>query len=146
MPETASRAARTTRRTAPRATSAAAPFSPTAAKLIEQIQADARAALLVELSAKDGVIVLHGLEPETRRVSVDGDDIQITDARGSSIELWRRRFEPESWKGCSYMAGVWHPANWDGMRTLVDGAGNKWSSHLPTMVCDDFGNLVEVAK
>lgn len=133
-----------TRRTTSPAKPAAAPFSRTAAKLIEQIQAEARASLLEELSAKDGVTVLHPLEPETKRISVEGDHIHIHDGRGGRVHIYRRREEPECWRDSVYMAGKWHPARWDGSQTLVDAAGIKWERDLGDMVCDDFGNLVEV--
>lgn len=145
MSETTARAASTTRRTTPRAKSAAAPFSPAAAKLIEQIQADTRAALLEELSAKDGgITVLHWPDAQDRRVRIDGDHISITDQRGNNIEMHRHRFEPASWVGQPHMAGYWHPAYWIGDQTMVDASGFKWRREIERMVCDDFGNLVEV--
>lgn len=119
--------------------------SPAAARLIEQIQAEARATLLEELSAKDGVTVLQPLEPETKRIDVEGDDIRIRDGRGGYVRLYRRRFEPESWRDSPAMAGLWHPSHWDGSQILVDGAGIQWERGFGFMVCDDFGNLVEVA-
>jgi len=134
---------RTRRATSP-AKPAAASFSRAAAKLIEQIQAEARAALLEELSAKDGVTVLQPLEPETKRVTFDGDRLTVSDKLGNSVTLHRNRFEPESWQGHSYMAGYWHPARWIGDQTLVDASGVKWQRSFEPMVCDDFGNLVEV--
>lgn len=124
---------------------AEAPFSRTAARLIQQVQAEAQAALLEQLSAGHGVTVLQPLDAETTRVSISGDAIEIHDAQGGTVEIYRRRFEPESWRGLSYMAGKWHPARWSGQQTLVDGKGRRWSRDLGDMVCDDFGNLVEVA-
>lgn len=124
----------------------AAPFSATAAKLIKQIQAEARDQLLTDLSAKDSIIVLHGFDRDSKRVRSDGCSIEISDTKGNRIYLLRRHTEPESWRECGYMAGVWHPARWEGSQTLMDGNGVEWKRDLNTMVCDDFGTLVEVAK
>ena len=135
----------TTTRRAPRAHKASAlPFSATAANLIEQIQADARAQLLADLSAKDAIIVLHGFDAETRRVRATGDFISVHDDKGNYTRLRRNHTEPESWRGHDHMAGVWHPARWHGQQTLVDASGTAWERELPTMVCNDFGDLVEV--
>ena len=87
----------TATRRAPRAHNASAlPFSAAAAKLIEQIQADARAQLLADLSAKDAITVLHGFDQETKRVRTDGDSIEIFDAKGSTVSRYRRRHEPDN--------------------------------------------------
>lgn len=124
---------------------ATAPFSPAAAKLIQQIQAEAREQLLVELSAKDSIIVLHGFEPETKRVRVTGDEISLSDDKGNNIDMYREREEPEAWRTCAWMQGRWHPSYWYGNQTRVDANGVHWTSYFATHVCDDFGNLVQVA-
>lgn len=124
----------------------ASPLSPAAAKLIQQIQAEARTKLLEELSAKDAITVLHGFDSETRYVIADADRISIRDRLGNSSRVYRRREEPESWRDSPHMAGIWHPAHWNGSQTLVDASGRRWESDFPTMVCDDFGILVEVAE
>lgn len=123
---------------------AAAPFSTAAAKLIEQLQAETRAQLLADLSAKDAIIVLHGFDPETRRVQASGDHITVHDAKGNCVDLYRHRIEPEIWRNSPYMAGHWSPARWYGQQTMVDASGAAWRRELTPMVCDDFGNLVEV--
>jgi len=123
---------------------AIAQFSPAAAKLIEQIQADARAQLLAELSAKDAITVLHGFDADTKHVYTDGTHITVGDAKGNEISMYRHRTEPEMWRGKSHMAGYWHPALWYGTQTLVDANGTKWRREIERHVCDDFGNLVEV--
>lgn len=115
-------------------------------QLIAQIKDEARAELLKELSINDGIVVLAGLNPETRRVHLGEDRIFIEDGAGNAIHVYRRRFEPESWRGQAYMAGVWHPARWYGNQEMRDGAGRIWRNELPNMVCDDFGYLVEVPK
>lgn len=135
----------TTQRPARAKKQTAAPFSASAAKLIEQIRAEAREALLRALSAKDAVIVLHGFDAKTKRIEFYSQNIEIYDATGNSISLRRHFTEPEAWVGHSHMAGYWHPARWYGDQTLLDLNGRKWQCDIGVMVCDDFGNLVQVA-
>ena len=123
----------------------ASPFSPAAARLIEQIQIEARAQLLTELSAKDAIVVLHGFDAATKRVAASADRINIHDAKGNNIRMNRHYVEPEAWCGKYHMAGYWHPARWYGHQTLVDGSGKPWDCDLGVFVCNDFGRLVEVA-
>lgn len=124
----------------------AAAFSPAADKLIAQLQAEARAQLLADLSSKDAITVLHGVDPETRRVVARADEIEVEDDKGNRRRLHRQREEPASWKADPYMAGIWHPSHWTGRQTFVDANGVEWTSYLDTLVCDDFGNLVEVPE
>lgn len=124
---------------------AAAPFSPTAAKLIQQIQAEARDSLLAELSAKDAIVVLHGFDAKTKRVCARNDALNVSDDKGNTCEMYRYRMEPESWRDNPYLAGYWNPAWWYGSTTLVGTDGHSWSRKLGPHVCDDFGNLVQVA-
>jgi hypothetical protein len=124
---------------------ATVPFSATAAWLIEQILAEARATLLADLSAKDAVVVLHGFDAQTKQISVYSTSINVRDDSGNRVSLHRHLTEPKQWRGHSHMAGYWHPARWYGQQTLVDMAGRKWERDLGAMVCDDFGNLVQVA-
>lgn len=126
---------------------AAAPaYSPAAVRLIEQIQAEAREKLLQELSTKDAIIVLHGFDPESRRLGGDGTYISIRDFKGNCLSLYRHHTEPDSWRSYAHMEGHWHPARWYGNQTLVDANGNLWERSFNVHVCDDFGNLVEVAQ
>lgn len=125
---------------------AAAHLSATAAKLIEQIQAEARDKLLTELSAKDAIVVLHGFDADTKTVRVNSHTVAIRDRKGNEITLYRRYLPPESWVNDVHMAGFWHPARWYGNQTMVDASGAEWSRNLGIFVCDDFGNLVQVAK
>lgn len=135
------------RRAHSQAQPSATPFSRTAAKLIEQIQAEARAALLEELSSKDAIVVLHPVDAESKHVRFDLEgDITIRDQRGTVIHLSRRREEPESWRDSPHMAGKWHPSHWLGHQTLVDASGRNWLNSFETMVMDDFGNLVELPE
>lgn len=117
--------------------------SPTARKLIEQLQAEAQAATLEVLSAKDGITVLHGLDSRTKRVIFGNDYITIRDDRGSFIDLYQRRHLPEIWKNME-MEAIWNPTHWYGSTTLVDGNDVEWYRQLNTMVCNDFGDLVAV--
>lgn len=125
---------------------AAPAFSAAVAKLIEQLQAEAREATLQSLSAKDGITVLHDLDPESKRAEFYGDELTVSDRRGSNISLCQRRFIPESWAAAPCMAGYWHPSHWEGSTTLVDGAGRRWNGPSTRYVCDDFGNLVELPE
>ena len=123
---------------------AAAPFSTAAAKLIEQIQAEARAQLLAELSAKDAITVLHGFDAETKYVYCGHTRIDISDAKGNTLALYRCHIEPESWREASSMAGHWHPARWYGNQTMTDANGVQWNRIFEPLVCNDFGDLVEL--
>jgi hypothetical protein len=123
----------------------AAPFSNAAAKLIEQIQAEARAQLLVDLSAKDAITVLHGFDAETRRMHCGHTRIDISDGKGNVLDLYRHHKEPNAWCGNEYMVSYWQPSRWYGFMTLVDANGAQWQRTLTPMVCNDFGDLVEVA-
>lgn len=125
---------------------AAAALSATAAKLIEQIQAEARDKLLTELSAENAIVVLHGFDADTKVVDTNTSRIEIYDRKGNSISLYRCYQEPESWRKNENMVGYWSPARWYGNQTMVDGTGAKWMRDLGVHICDDFGNLVQVAQ
>lgn len=125
---------------------AATPFSQAAAKLIAQVQAEAREQLLKELSAKDGITVLHGFDAETKHVMANGNSITICDDSGNKLHIQRSHQEPEGWRGHSYMTGYWHPARWYGDQTMVDASGVGWARDIGIFVCDDFGNLVAVQR
>lgn len=137
--------AQRTKRSTRQAHSQAAPFSPTAARLIDQIRAEARASLLEELSAKDAIVVLQPVDHESKlvRFHLDGH-LTIRDERGTAIYLSQRREEPECWRTAACMAGKWHPSHWHGHQTLIDAAGREWMNSFEDFVIDDFGNLVEV--
>ena len=119
-----------------------APVSKTVQRLLAQIHAEAEAATLAALSAKDGIVTLHDCDPSTRTVDVSGDNIVITDRAGYTRQTWRRREIPSCWIG----TGInWNPSYWYSNETRVDGNGLRWQSHeSPTYVTDDFGNLVDV--
>jgi hypothetical protein len=124
---------------------AAIPFSPTAAKLIGQIQAEARQKLLDDLSAKDAIIVLHGFDASSKYVYASGNVLQVRDDNGNCISMRRRHVIPESWVGDATMEKHWAPFRWSGEEVQMDAAGRKWVRDIGIHVCDDFGNLVQVA-
>jgi hypothetical protein len=123
----------------------AAPFSTAAAKLIEQIQAEARTKLLEELSAKDAIVVLHGFDADTKRVRVSGDSLRVTDEKGNRVTMHRRHVIPDSWRDSDTMLAIWHPARWTGEEVHIDAIGREWVRDIPPHICDDFGDLVEVS-
>lgn len=125
---------------------AAATLSATAAKLIEQIQAEARTKLLEELSAKDGIVVLHSFDPDTKHVRVSGDSLRVTDEKGSRVTMHRRHVIPDSWRDSDTMLALWHPARWTGEEVHIDATGREWVRDIRAHICDDFGNLVQVAE
>lgn len=122
-----------------------APFSTTAANLIKQIQAEARDQLLAELSAKDAVVVLQGFDAASKYVRCTGEALYIHDDKDNSLVMYRRHTFPDSWADSQRMRELWHPARWNGTECFVDTQGRKWERETGYMVCDDFGNLVEVA-
>lgn len=130
----------TTTRRAPRAHKASAlPFSATAAKLIEQIQAEARAKLLEDLSAKDDVVLLL----EHANKAVEFDDYRSayyihTPSNSYAISLYRGR--PDASDKHPHQDGVW----W-GSESRLDSHGVEWSRRMGRYICNDFGDLVEVA-
>lgn len=67
-----------------------APVSKTVQRLLAQIHAEAEAAL----SAKDGILVLHGLDRDTARVRHSGDFINVSDRRGTEFDMRRHRQMP----------------------------------------------------
>ncbi len=118
------------------------PISKAVVRLLAQVQAEAQTATLEALSAKDGIVVLQPLEaPEVDFWS--HDYAEISDARGSKVKFFRRRYCPESWIG-SDLEAEWHPSRWTVSFDLVDGQGNKWHREAGYHVADDFGNLVPV--
>lgn len=118
-----------------------APVSKTVQRLLAQIHAEAEAATLAALSAKDGILVLHGLDRDTARVRHSGDFINVRDQFGAEIDMWRHRQLPTQWASHPELH---HPAWWHVYETRVDGIGRTWSGPSRTMVTDDFGTLVDV--
>lgn len=113
-------------------------------KAIRLIRQEAEAATLEALSAKDGIVVLRDVDRGTLRIHTRGDSMEITDDNGFCLDLYRRRFEPESWRGVGYMRGRWRPGQWAVTETRADGNGRLWSCELGAHIIDDFGTLVPV--
>lgn len=126
------------RRGVPKPHSAPVALSSAATKLIQQIEAEARSKLLEDLSAKDGITVLHPLDAATRRVEHNGRRYSVNDSRGAEYSAFREHVRDDTSRT------NWHPAHWLVSATLVDGAGEGWFRLLGIHVTDDFGNLVEV--
>ena len=142
MPTTQPGAASTTRR----AKRAPVPqVSATVAKLIAQVQAEAQAATLEALSAKDGILVLQPLEHKSARLHFFGDTATFEDLAGAEVHWSRNRHCPKSWIG-SALADRWHPAHFSVYASRFDGSGRKWNTDLGTFITNDFGDLVEVPQ
>lgn len=121
----------------------ALPISKTVARLIAQVQAEAEAATLDALSAKDGIVVLQPIEARPRFHDY-GDFYFVEDLRGAEARYSRQRYCPTPWVGMS-LGDQWHPSHWSVHLTLFDGQGRAWNRDASTYVIDDFGNLVPVA-
>ena len=119
-----------------------APVSKTVQRLLAQIHAEAEAATLAALSAKDGIVTLQGADPATRTAYTRGDRIVVTDRAGFELDFYRRRECPDCWQGTNML---WHPSYWYSRESRVDGAGRQWQTYESgTYVTDDFGNLLNV--
>lgn len=111
------------------------------AKLLAQVQAEAQAATLEALSAKDGIVVLQDVDRETVRTRFSGDHFSVRDGRGARVDSWRHRQLPHEWERCPH---IHHPAWWHVHESRVDGHGTTWQREAQIMVTDDFGTLVSV--
>lgn len=121
-------------------------LSPAAQALIEQIHADAVAETLTQLSARDGVVVLHSIDRDKAWFEFRSNGMIYRDPAGNSMEAFFRREEPEQWRANYYMRGVWHPAIWEVSLDRVDQNGREWRCRLGFHVIDDFGTLVPVER
>jgi hypothetical protein len=122
------------------------PISHTVARLLAQVQAEAQAATLEALSAKDRIVVLHPIE--AAQVDFWAEDyVEVFDRvrSGTKATYVRRRQLPESWVGCSLEAD-WHPSYWEVNLELSDCAGRLWKHVAGFHVTDDLGNLVQVQR
>lgn len=119
------------------------PVSATVAKLLAQVHAEAEAATLEALSAKDGILVLQPLDASTGRLTDHGDTLLFRDAHGAEVRYYQRRHLPDSWRGTN-LERAWHPSHYVIYMTRVDGSGREWEANLGKHVTDDFGDLVEV--
>lgn len=123
------------------------PVSKTVQRLLAQVQAEAQAATLEALSAKDGIVALQSCDRATASLYHYSDgDFDLRDASGYRLELRRDRFEPKSWRGVPCMQGRWRPGQWDVRERRLDGHGNEWVRDMGAHITDDFGTLVSVEK
>lgn len=114
-------------------------------KAIRLLKQEAEAATLEALSAKDGIVVLSGIDPVTAKLQDYWlEHLEWKDSAGYCLVLHRERFEPESWAGKPHMAGRWRPGQWDVRETRKDGKGRIWNCNLGAHITDDFGDLVPV--
>lgn len=124
------------------------PFSvaaKTLEKAIRQLKQEAEAATLEALSAKDGIVVLNGIDRRTAQLQDYWlEHLEWVDPDGYCLVLHRQRFEPESWVGKPHMAGKWRPGQWDVCETRKDGSGRVWVCKLGAHITNDFGDLVPV--
>jgi hypothetical protein len=138
MPTTTRRPARAQK------TGTTAKFNAWIDKLVQELQAEERAKLLADMSAKNTAIVLHGIDQGTKCVENSGLFLMVSDAKGNSAYSYRNLEEPESWRGQAHMYGRWNPAYWYGFWEFVDANGAQWNCSIGKMVFDDFGSLVRV--
>jgi len=113
--------------------------SPTVAKLLAQIHAEAEAQTLAALSAKDGFVVLQPVSADGKRVRYSSFTYgyTVSSSNGAEVAMYRDHINVHN-------SNSWHPAHWWGSESLVDGQGREWHRSLAKHVMDDFGNLVEV--
>lgn len=110
------------------------------AKLLAQVQAEAQAATLEALSAKDGIAVLQDVDRATAHLYeyLDGD-FDLRDALGYRLRMRRERFESQCWRSNKWRPGLWYVSE-----VRVDRQGNKWTRDVGAFITDDFGTLVSV--
>lgn len=113
-----------------------APVSRTVQRLLAQIHAEAEAATLEALSAKDGITVLQPMPKEGRHIESCGPrGFWVQGADGSEL-LFFIDHAPDH-------AGRVGP-RWSAEEKRCDGYGNRWSRyHGWFLITDDFGNLVD---
>ncbi len=118
-----------------------APVSKTVQRLLAQIHAEAQAATLEALSAKDGIVTLQPMPTHQRRVHASrGQSIlSIEGTDGSELRLHITHGETDR------HGKVLPGPRWSVLHALLDGQGRKWSTWLGFyFITDDFGNLVSV--
>lgn len=119
-----------------------APVSKTVQRLLAQIHAEAEAATLAALSAKDGIVALQSIDREAATIrTYCGDGLRWFDRSGYELRMARERFRAtiDDWVQID-----WRPGQWSIHETRVDGAGREWECNLGHFVVDDFGTLVPV--
>lgn len=121
------------------------PVSKTVQRLLAQIHAEAQAATLEALSARDGIVVLQDIDRDTRRVRVLewlDESMEVHDGSGLRVELDRQRRRHEWSDGL--VQRNWRPGQWVVTLHRMDGQGRHWTCRLDPHITDDFGNLVSV--
>lgn len=122
-----------------------APVSKTVQRLLAQIHAEAEAATLAALSAKDGIVTLQSIDRDTAFIYYYSDgDYDWRDQQGYTLQLRRQRTMPESWRDCPWMDGKWRQGQWDVFEHRKDGQGREWMRFAGPHITDDFGALVPV--
>lgn len=116
-----------------------APVSPAALRLIEQVRAEAQAATLEELSAKDGIKVLHPIDPATRFLDAMSSYVRVADLAGAEEICWIYH------DGGSQRVPRPVPY-WLVSIQRVDGDGLVWRRSLGPHIVDDFGTLVPMRE
>lgn len=122
-----------------------AQVSKTVQRLLAQIHAEAEAATLAALSAKDGIVALQGIDRASARVRVNPyceAQVLLSDGKGWLLDMERKHVMPESWRDATWMKDQWRPGQWDVTLVRVDGQGRKWTCDLGAHITDDFGTLV----
>lgn len=120
-----------------------APVSKTVQRLLAQIHAEAEAATLAALSAKDGIVTLRSIDRDTAYIHHHYDgDYDWKDGQGYCLELRRQRTMPESWRDAPWMKDKWRPGQWDVFEHRFDGQGRRWVQSMGAHITDDFGTLV----
>ena len=123
------------------------PVSKTALRLLAQIHAEAEAATLAALSAKDGIVTLHDIDREDAFIVHYPDgDYDWRDHQGYRLQLRRDRTMPESWRAAPWMKNKWRPGQWSVYEERRDANGSTWNRSLGEHITDDFGTLVPVGS
>lgn len=114
------------------------PVSKTVQRLLAQIHAEAEAATLAALSAKDGIVALHPMPEAGRTVeSVTGRGFRVEGADGSELIFFIDHIED----GAPQPIGP----RWSASMSLQDGSGQKWTTYFGfDFITDDYGTLVDV--
>lgn len=114
------------------------PVSKTVQRLLAQIHAEAEAATLAALSAKDGIVALQPMPKASRAVeSVGARGFRVEGADGSQLLFFIDHIED----GAPQPIGP----RWSAAMSLQDGSGQKWTTYFGfDFITDDFGTLVDV--
>ena len=123
---------------APKSNESTLLFSTAAAALLKQLQADTRSLLLADLSIKDNVVIL--LEHTNTKIEFDDLHGSYYLHANSSYAICLYRGRPDATSKYPNRDSVW----W-GHESRTDALGITWDRHIRGLVCNDFGDLVQVA-